>query len=225
MARPLPPLGLRRGIRLADRCRARDLHHHGRRLPDDRARGADASPVVALAIGGASGWCGASQCSSPAGSPRRRSCSPSTGVSRGRGRGRGRWSSREIGTAVAVAAGSSLPVGVLVGVVLGVGCRRSPRTAPPATDASGRGPTAGERLAATGSSPRLRAPAGGAAHSRPHRRRRPRVVLRRPGPRPSGLVARRGWHRVTHSPRATAGGARSARSGGPPGDRQRDPGP
>ncbi len=37
VARPVPPLGLRGRVRLADRRRRRHLHHHRGRLPDDRA--------------------------------------------------------------------------------------------------------------------------------------------------------------------------------------------
>ena len=41
VARPLPALGLRRRLRLADRLRPGHLHHQRRRLPDDRARSPD----------------------------------------------------------------------------------------------------------------------------------------------------------------------------------------
>ncbi len=40
----LPAVGLRRGVRLADRRRARDLHHHRRGLPDGGPRGTHDEP-------------------------------------------------------------------------------------------------------------------------------------------------------------------------------------
>ncbi len=41
LARPVPPLGLRGGVRLADRCRPGDLHQDGGALPHDRPGRAD----------------------------------------------------------------------------------------------------------------------------------------------------------------------------------------
>ena len=44
LARPIPPVGLRRGVRLADRRRPRDLHQDGRALPHDRPGRPDGEP-------------------------------------------------------------------------------------------------------------------------------------------------------------------------------------
>ena len=46
LARPVPPVGLRGRLRLADRRRARHLHQDGGALPDDRPGRADGRPVA-----------------------------------------------------------------------------------------------------------------------------------------------------------------------------------
>ncbi len=79
VARPLPALGLRRRLRLADRLRPGHVHHHRRRLPDDRARRPDRAPAGGSGHGHRASACsGGWRCSSPGASPIRRAYVPST---------------------------------------------------------------------------------------------------------------------------------------------------
>ena len=82
LARPVPPLGLRRRLRLADRRRARHLHQDGGGLPDDRPGRADRPTRGSLCHRRrSSGWCAASPSSWAAASPPRRRSRRSTGAS------------------------------------------------------------------------------------------------------------------------------------------------